>query len=162
MRVDDQVWTDAFLGEGHVLLAVGHSNSTLLAMSGGELITDLRDSYRSHLDLCEAVSVFVCGDNDLVNHTFFRVLELCRAVLPWLEYVRRLGTCISSELLSIFKHVLNVAHRRTLSDDDVVTVDNSTRIDDTIIVEFVVGAKPHVLSLAEVRPLEHLILVLRV
>ena len=54
MRVDDEVWRDAFSGERQVLLPVGHAAGTLLAMATGKLVSDLRDSLRPHLDLRKA------------------------------------------------------------------------------------------------------------
>ena len=48
----------------------------------------------------------------------------------------------------------------TFSDDYIVTVDNGSRVDNTVVVQLVIGAMTHVLSLSEVRSLKDLILVL--
>lgn len=45
MRIDNKVRCDTLLGEGHVFLLVSHSYGTFLAMTTGEFVTDLRDSY---------------------------------------------------------------------------------------------------------------------
>ena len=159
--VDDQVWTDAFLSEGHVLLPVGHPNGTLLTMARGKLVTDLWDTDGSHLDLREAVAILVRRQNDLVNHSILRVLQLSGAVLARLEDVGRLSACISSELLAILEHVVNVPDGRALANDDIISVDYGSRIDDAVVVQLVIGAEPHILSLPEVRALKHFIFLLR-
>lgn len=84
MRVDDEIRCDTFAGERHVFLLVTHAYSAFLAVAGGKLVTDLRDTDRSHLDLGEAVAIFVGRQNYCVNHTFLRVFELCRAVFAGL------------------------------------------------------------------------------
>ena len=43
VRVDDQVWTDTFLGERHIFLSVSHPDRTFLTMSGCKLVANLRD-----------------------------------------------------------------------------------------------------------------------
>ena len=56
MRVDDEVWSDSFSCEGQVFLSVSHTASALLPMATSELVSDLRNSLRSHLDLSETES----------------------------------------------------------------------------------------------------------
>ena len=90
------------------------------------------------------------------------MLELDRAVLARLQNVCRLGASISSKLLSILKHVLDVPDCSTLAYNYVVTVDNGTWVDNAIVVQLVIGTMAHVLSLSEVRSLKDLILVLSV
>lgn len=161
VRVDDQVRTDAFLSERHVLLTIRHTDGTLLSVPGRKLVSNLRNPDRSHLDLGEAISVFVRCQNDLVNHSFLRVLQLDGAVFARLEDVSRLSTSVSSKLLTILKHVLDVPDCSTFADDDIVTINNRSWVDDSIIVQLIVGAVPHILSLPEVRSLKDLILLLR-
>ena len=90
------------------------------------------------------------------------MLQLRRAIFSWLQHIGRRRSCIGSELLPVLEHVLNVTHSCSLADDNVVTVDNRTRINNAIVVKLVVGAKLHALSLAHLRPLEDLILLLGV
>lgn len=66
MRVDDKVWSYSLSGEWQVLLSVGHATSSFLSMSAGELVTDLRDSLRSHLDLCKPKTLFIDCENYLI------------------------------------------------------------------------------------------------
>ena len=90
------------------------------------------------------------------------MLQLRRAIFSWLQHISRRRSCIGSELLPVLKHVLNVTHSCSLADDNVVTVDNRTRINNAIVVKLVVGAKLHTLSLAHLRSLEDLIFLLGV
>ena len=90
------------------------------------------------------------------------MLQLCGAVFARLEDICGLSTCISPELLPVIKHVLDVPHCGTLTNDYVVTVHNRTRVDDTVVVQLVVGTKPDILGLPKVRSFEDLVLLLRV
>ena len=76
MWVDDEVWTDALLGEWHVLLPVSHPDRSFLAVTGGKLVTNLWNANRAHLNLGVAVAIFVGCDDDLLNHAVLRVLQL--------------------------------------------------------------------------------------
>lgn len=67
VRIHDHVRYDAFSSERQVLLSVSHAASTLLSMSTGELVTDLRDSHCSHLYLSKELRVLIRGDDHLVN-----------------------------------------------------------------------------------------------
>ena len=75
MRVDDNVGCQALAAEGHVLLAVLNPACSLLPVSRGKLVTDLRDSDRPHTDLDELISIRVERDHDLIDNTSFRVTE---------------------------------------------------------------------------------------
>ena len=90
------------------------------------------------------------------------MLQLRGAVFARLQNICGLGTCISPELLPVLKHVLDVPNCSTLADNDVITVYNRTRINDTIVVQLVVGTKPDILCLSKVRSLEDLVFLLRV
>ena len=59
MRVHDHVGNHAFNREWQVFLSVGHAASTLLTVTTGKLITDLRNLDRSHLDLDQAAHLFI-------------------------------------------------------------------------------------------------------
>ena len=67
MRVDDQVWDNALSSERKVFLPIEHSYSTFLSMSAGKLITDLRDSLGSHLDLSKSLAKFINSNGDLID-----------------------------------------------------------------------------------------------
>ena len=41
VRIDDEVWNNAILRPGHVLLGVGDANGALLPMPTGKLVTHL-------------------------------------------------------------------------------------------------------------------------
>ncbi len=49
VRVDDEVWHNAVLGPGHVLLGVGDTNGALLPVPTGKLVTHLWYPDRPHL-----------------------------------------------------------------------------------------------------------------
>ena len=67
MWIDDDIRSETLLGEGHVFLTIGHSDGALLAVPGGELVSDLRDPDTPDLDLAEAVAFEVVGDHHLVD-----------------------------------------------------------------------------------------------
>ena len=90
------------------------------------------------------------------------MLQLDRAVFAWLEDVSSCCSCVSSELLTVFEDVLGMSNRSALANDDVVTVNDGPRIDDSVKVQLVVGSDSSALSLCEVDALELLILLLRV
>jgi len=159
VRIDDQVWTDALLGKRHVFLLVRHADSTLLSVAGGKLVADLRAADRAHFDLREPIAFFVCCQDHLVDHSCFGVLDLGRAVFAWLKYV---GRCdFRCTALHILCQTLNMPHCRRLSDNDVVSVDDRTRVDDAIEIQLIIGAHAPALSSLEVGPLKNLIFVLR-
>ena len=76
MRVDDQVWNDTLLSEGHILLTIRHANRTFLTVPRRKLVTDLRNTYLADLDLREALSFLVGRENHRVDHSTLRVLDL--------------------------------------------------------------------------------------
>lgn len=90
------------------------------------------------------------------------MLQLSGAVFARLQSVSGRGTDISPELLSVVEDVLDMPHRRTFTNNDIVAIDDRTRIDDPVMVQLVIGAKTTILSLGEVRSLEAFILLLRV
>lgn len=76
MRVDDQVRNYALLSERHIFLSIRHADRALLPVSGGKLVTDLWNTDRANLDLCEALTILVSRENHRVDHTTLRVLDL--------------------------------------------------------------------------------------
>ena len=67
-----------------------------------------------------------------------------------------------TELLAVFEYVLGMSDRSTLANDDVVAVDDGSRVDDPVEVQLVVGSDSSTLRLRKVDALELLILLLRV
>ena len=161
MWVDDQVRTDTFLCERHVLLLVRHADCALLPVSGRELVTDLRDTNRTDLHLGEQAPFFVCRENNRVNHAHLGMLDLCGAVFTRLE---KTCCCLYSrtELLSILVEILHVSHSCSLADNDVVAVNDGARCDDAIEIKLVVAAKSTLLRLPVVWLFKDLLLVLGV
>lgn len=72
MRVDDDVGRDSLGRERHVLLTVRNSDRSLLTVTRGKLVSNLRHSSRSDSDLDELGTVGVGGDEDLVDDTLLR------------------------------------------------------------------------------------------
>lgn len=55
-----------------------------------------------------------------------------------------------------------MAHSCSFTDDDIITVDDGTWVNDSIEIELVICPELHVLRLAEVWSLKHLIFLLGV
>jgi len=53
MRVDDDIRCETICGERHVFLAIGDTDGTLLSVTRGKLVTDLRYLSRSCSNLDE-------------------------------------------------------------------------------------------------------------
>jgi len=90
------------------------------------------------------------------------MLQLDRTVFAWLEDVGCRCSSVSSELLAVFEYVLGMSDRSALANDDVVAVDDGSRVDDPVEVQLVVGSNSSALRLRKVDALELLILLLRV
>jgi len=75
MRVNDEVWHNALSCERKIFLPVEHPNCTFLTMSTSELVTNLRDTLRSHLDLNETLPKFIDCNCDLIDFTSLRMLK---------------------------------------------------------------------------------------
>lgn len=69
VRVDDDVGCDALGGERHVLLAVGHSNSSFLTVTGSKFIADLRNLGGSDPDFDVSETILVCSHDNLIYDT---------------------------------------------------------------------------------------------
>ena len=73
--VHDHVGNDTLDCEGQVFLPVGHSAGSLLSVPTGELVSDLGNLDRAHLNFDQAAAIFVRSERDLVNVAFLGVLE---------------------------------------------------------------------------------------
>ena len=131
--IDDHVWCHSFNREGQVFLTIRHSTSTLLTVTTGELVTDLGNLDRSHLDLDETSSLFVHGEDHLVDVALLGMLEWDGPVLELL----RLSGLICVVRVSV---ACGRDDRGDLSNDDVITTDLNTRAYDSILVKLVVSS----------------------
>ena len=61
--------------EWHILLAISHTTSTFLAVATSELVTNLRNFDSSHLDLDQALALFIGSEHHLINVALLRVLK---------------------------------------------------------------------------------------
>jgi len=75
VRVDDHVRHETLNRVGEVFLSVGHSTSTFLTVTRGELITNLGHFDSSHLNLHKSFILIVCCQNDRVDVTFLRMFQ---------------------------------------------------------------------------------------
>lgn len=67
-------------------------------MSTGELVTDLRDLDRAHLNLDKALHLFVRCEHDLIDVALLRVLERHRLVFIGLRSLLLLGQMVELRL----------------------------------------------------------------
>jgi hypothetical protein len=110
MRVHDHVRDYTLSSEGQVFLSISHTTCTLLTMSTSELVSYLRYSDSSHLDLGKGMRILICSDDDLIDDAIFCVLQWCGAVFPFLSKLLSLIVC---------EGVLrNLGH---LSDDNIIS-----------------------------------------
>ena len=130
VRIDNHVRINAFNGKWQVFLAVSHSTSSFLTMSTGELVSNLRDFNGSHLYLNQSLVLLVGCDHNLVNVTFFRMLERGWPVFVWLSLLLDIGGfCVRLKLI----------YRWSLSDNDIVTKHLNSWANDAVFVKLVVG-----------------------
>eukprot|EP00638_Chattonella_subsalsa_P011541 CAMPEP_0117811546 /NCGR_PEP_ID=MMETSP0948-20121206/22202_1 /TAXON_ID=44440 /ORGANISM="Chattonella subsalsa, Strain CCMP2191" /LENGTH=82 /DNA_ID=CAMNT_0005648181 /DNA_START=857 /DNA_END=1105 /DNA_ORIENTATION=+ len=67
VRVHNQVRGDTFQSEGHILLSIGHPNSTFLSMTRGKLISNLRGAHISNTDFTKLKAIFCCGQHYFID-----------------------------------------------------------------------------------------------
>src|SRR5207249_10774284 len=67
MGIDDQVRDDSLRGEGHVFLRRDQADDALLAVTGRELVAELRDPEVAHLDLRELRAVLALRQHDALD-----------------------------------------------------------------------------------------------
>mmetsp|Transcript_16479 Transcript_16479/g.64296 ORF Transcript_16479/g.64296 Transcript_16479/m.64296 type:complete len:1268 (+) Transcript_16479:614-4417(+) len=129
VRVDDEVRRDALHREGHVVLAVGDADRSLLAVARRELVSDLRRAHRAHAHVDQLVAVLGRRDHHLVHDAVLAAPQGHRGVL--------LGVARSLRLEVV------AAVRRDgggLADDDVVARHLYARRDEAVLLELGVGA----------------------
>lgn len=79
--VDDEIGRDAFDRERHVLHTIQHTACTLLTVSRGELVADLRRFDSAHFHFDEFVALVAHRHHHLVDYTGFRGSQECASVL---------------------------------------------------------------------------------
>ena len=87
MRVNYQVWNDAFPREWQIFLTISHTARSFLPVTRCKLITNLGDLNRSHFYLNESVAGIVLCEHDLVNHARLRMPQRLRRILGSLSLV---------------------------------------------------------------------------
>lgn len=107
VRVDDDVRRDAFHGEGHVLLPVGHAHGALLSVSRRELVSYLWRSNRAHPHLHELVALVVGRQHHLVHDARLAAAQGSAAV--------------SMRVALRTRVIVSHGQRSAFADDDVVT-----------------------------------------
>mmetsp|Transcript_33705 Transcript_33705/g.69615 ORF Transcript_33705/g.69615 Transcript_33705/m.69615 type:complete len:230 (+) Transcript_33705:886-1575(+) len=123
--VDDEVGADALARERHVVLPVRDSDRALLPVAGGELVADLWNAHRPHLDLDEALSGLVVGsEQHLVDGAVLVVAEASGGVA--LGGLRRLVVLVL------------LRHQRRLADDDISVADVLPGVHEPVHVQLVV------------------------
>ncbi len=123
VRVDDHIRNDTFDGEGQVLLTIGHTASSFLSMSRGELITYLRNPHTSHSHLRKLIACGVFRHDHQVHYTSFSPSGTQRRIL-------KLSTSLHRRPLFIIRR------SQYLSYKDFLILDCLARRDDTVSVEF--------------------------
>eukprot|EP00568_Trieres_chinensis_P019218 CAMPEP_0183327902 /NCGR_PEP_ID=MMETSP0160_2-20130417/84003_1 /TAXON_ID=2839 ORGANISM="Odontella Sinensis, Strain Grunow 1884" /NCGR_SAMPLE_ID=MMETSP0160_2 /ASSEMBLY_ACC=CAM_ASM_000250 /LENGTH=611 /DNA_ID=CAMNT_0025496047 /DNA_START=360 /DNA_END=2190 /DNA_ORIENTATION=+ len=138
--VDDDVWNNALGGERHVLLAVSHSNGTLLPMPRGEFVADLRDPNIPNPNLREPVPLLRRADQDVVHDPVLVRLHRGAAV-PLGEAARHPGSRVQG---------------RRLADEYVVAGHPRPGLNQPVVVELAVLAVLHSAARVEAGLLERL------
>mmetsp|Transcript_7128 Transcript_7128/g.15506 ORF Transcript_7128/g.15506 Transcript_7128/m.15506 type:complete len:329 (-) Transcript_7128:2283-3269(-) len=126
VRVDNDVGADALAREGHVFLAVGHSDGTLLSVAGGKLVSYLRDPYVTNAHLGELVAILVGGQHHPVHDARLVGPHRCAVVLA-----RHRGALRVWPLDSI-------GHR--FADQHVIVTNALTRLGQAVWPQFVIRA----------------------
>jgi len=128
VRVDNHVRYNSFDCERQVLLSVRNTDCSLLSMATGKLVSDLRNFYCAHLYFHEPLVVFICGQNDLVNDTFFRMSQWSGEVFVGLNL--GLSCCHFIDIISKF----DLSSWSCLSNNDVVATGLHARANNSIFV----------------------------
>ena len=153
VRVDNHIRDNSLDGKGQIFLPVSNTASTFLSMSTGKLVSNLRDLYCSHFNFDVAPAIIVCGQNNLINIAFLTVLKRC-----WLIFVR-LGRIL---LRNFFCGQGEPSDWLYFTDDDVISGNLLSWADDSIFIQFVVGAGLPAWSLSKVWDTEALLIILGV
>mmetsp|Transcript_9533 Transcript_9533/g.28432 ORF Transcript_9533/g.28432 Transcript_9533/m.28432 type:complete len:545 (-) Transcript_9533:2521-4155(-) len=129
--VDNNVGNHALNGEGHVFLAIGHTDCTLLTVAGRKFIPDLWNTDVADSDLGEAIT-FLGGTNEYIIHN------------PVFVCLHR-GTAIT--LCEPGGHDGTGIQRCCFPNQDIVSRNSGAGCYKTIVVQFAVVSVFHATSL---------------
>ena len=140
VRIDDNVGNNSLGGEGHVFLAIGHTDGTLLTVPRGELVTNLWNTDVANPYLGETVSLLGSTDENVVDDAVLVGLHRCTAVplgVPrW--------------------HARRSVQWSCLADEDIVAGNAGAGLDEAIVVELAIFAMLHTTAAIKGRLLEGL------
>ena len=157
MRIDDQVGNNTLLGEWHIFLLICHSNCSFLTMSRGELISNLRNSYRSHLYFSKCSAILVDRENNRINFPILRVLQLGWYIFSLFEYLVIHGYSLHLVISSCR------FDEWSLSNYNIISTDGSSWFNNSVFVQLLISAMSPSNASSEIWYLEALILtVLRI
>mmetsp|Transcript_4817 Transcript_4817/g.13483 ORF Transcript_4817/g.13483 Transcript_4817/m.13483 type:complete len:410 (-) Transcript_4817:2321-3550(-) len=134
VRVDNEVGCDSFTSVRHILLAVRNPHCSLLTVTTGEFVPNLRNANGPDADFHKLVAVPVGREHDPVDNPRLAGAELDAAV----ALVRPLRA--GSHFL------LHEGHRRGLTDDDIPARDTSSRRREAVVVQFIVAGETHTIA----------------
>lgn len=146
--VDDDVGGDALAGEQHVLLSVLDTTRTLLSVSTGELVTDLRNSDGANSDLGELGPVNIERQHDLVHDTSLGVPQEGAGVSLGVSL------CLALQLIVIFWQ------SDGLTNDDIFSGHPETRGNYSVIIQLVIDGCSHSLTCFSGWLLKYLFLII--
>lgn len=156
MRIDDQIRNNTFPSEWKILLTIEHPNGTLLTVTTSKLITNLRNSLRSHFNFGKAKALFIDCQYDLINFPSFRVLQASRAVLA------RFSQQLIHFIISLEISKVSLSNSGGLTYDDIISAYLIAWVYESIKVKLIVAAVPSPCTLSEIRHLKLLIFILGV
>lgn len=153
MWIDDEIRNDSLLSKWHILLLICHSDCAFLAVSRSKFVSNLRNPDRSHLDFGERSALLIDSEYDRVNLTVLRMLELRRHIFSLFE------SLITHDLDAIhFRVHASLPNERSLSDDDIISADRGSRLNDPVLIELVISAVSSADGSPEVRYLKFFVL----
>src|SRR3989441_537519 len=120
MGIDDRVGDDAWGGEGHVFVRREKADDALLAVTGRELVAELRDPEVAHLDLRELRAVLALRQHDGVDP----------AALPVPHRDGRLAAFLRRQEVRL---LLEEARGTRLPDQDLASLDEDLGRDEAVI-----------------------------
>ena len=120
-----------FTSERHIFLSVSNTTCTLLPMSTGEFVSNLRHSDRTHSHLDKFSSLLVHRYHHLVHNSCLARPQKCTAV-----FFSLLPRPLSKVVFLFWKS-------HSLSYDYVITRYSGTRGNDTIVVQLVIKSVSH-------------------
>mmetsp|Transcript_22559 Transcript_22559/g.51658 ORF Transcript_22559/g.51658 Transcript_22559/m.51658 type:complete len:223 (-) Transcript_22559:2734-3402(-) len=127
MGVDNDIRNDAFRGEGHVFLAVGHTDGSLLSVTRSKFISNLWNTRISDSDLRKSISLLRGGNHNVVHNTIVRTFHWGTAV-PF-------GIPTGHNRISL--------QGGCLSNENVFSADAGARLHESVLVQLAILAMFH-------------------